>query len=66
MPNGKYGKLPDYFLVNFMTAYRITGNVDLRFNIDNVFDETYRQHLDQYNSPGLNARVGLTMRLGAR
>jgi hemoglobin/transferrin/lactoferrin receptor protein len=30
-----------------------------------VFDETYRQHLDQYNSPGFGARIGLTMRFGA-
>jgi hemoglobin/transferrin/lactoferrin receptor protein len=38
----------------------------LNFNIDNVFDETFRQHLDQYNSPGLSARVALTTRLGAK
>jgi catecholate siderophore receptor len=39
--NGKYGKLPDYFLVNFMASYDLTDDVDLQFNIDNVFDEDY-------------------------
>lgn len=41
IPNGKYGKLPDYFLVNVMAAYELTENVDLQFNVDNVFDEEY-------------------------
>ena len=39
--NGTYGKLPDYFLVNVMASYELTENVDLRLNIDNLFDETY-------------------------
>lgn len=41
IPNGKYGKLPDYFLVNLMASYELTENVDLQFNVDNVFDEDY-------------------------
>jgi catecholate siderophore receptor len=41
IPNGKYGKLPDYFLVNVMASYELTKNVDLQFNIDNLFDEEY-------------------------
>jgi catecholate siderophore receptor len=41
IPNGKFGKLPDYFLVNFMASYDITDNIDLQFNIDNLFDEEY-------------------------
>jgi catecholate siderophore receptor len=41
IPSGKYGKMPDYFLVNLMTSYELTENVDLQFNIDNVFDEDY-------------------------
>jgi catecholate siderophore receptor len=39
--NGKYGKLPDYFLVNLMASYDLTDNVALQFNVDNVFDEEY-------------------------
>ncbi len=39
--NGVYGKLPDYFLVNLMASYELTENVDLQFNVDNVFDEEY-------------------------
>jgi len=41
IPNGKYGKLPDYFIVNLMASYDLTDNVALRFNLDNVFDEDY-------------------------
>lgn len=41
IPNGKYGKLPDYFLVNLMASYDLTENIALQFNIDNVFDEEY-------------------------
>ena len=36
----------------------------MNLNIDNLFDRNYRQFLDQSNSPGLSARVGLTMRFG--
>ena len=28
-------------LVNFMTSYALTDKVDLRFSVDNVFDEFY-------------------------
>lgn len=41
IPNGKFGKLPDYFLVNVMASYDITDNVALQFNVDNLFDEDY-------------------------
>lgn len=41
IPNGKFGKLPGYFLVNLMASYAVNDNVTLRFNIDNVFNETY-------------------------
>ncbi len=37
----------------------------LNLNIDNVFDVDYRQYLDQNTSPGLNARIGMTLRFGA-
>lgn len=41
IPNGKFGKLPGYFLVNLMASYAVNDNVTLRFNVDNVFNETY-------------------------
>lgn len=41
IPNGKWGKLPGYFLVNLMAAYEFNDNITLRFNVDNVFNETY-------------------------
>src|SRR5690606_20431494 len=36
IPNGKFGKLPGYFLVNLMASYAVNDNVTLRFNVDNV------------------------------
>jgi hemoglobin/transferrin/lactoferrin receptor protein len=54
-----------YTLVDLFAQYEVNDNAIVNLNIDNVFDENYRQHLDQYNSPGFGARVGLTMRLGA-
>jgi hemoglobin/transferrin/lactoferrin receptor protein len=54
-----------YTLVDLFAQYEVTEQATVNVNIDNLFDETYRQHLDQYNSPGFSARVGLTMRLGA-
>ncbi len=41
IPNGKFGKIPDYFLVNLMASYELTDNIKLQLNVDNVFDETY-------------------------
>ena len=41
IPNGKFGKLPDYFLVNLYASYDITDNIEIALNVDNVFDETY-------------------------
>ena len=55
IPNGRFGKLPDYFLVNFMAAYDITDNVALQFNIDNVFDEDYAVSM---NWPATRAALG--------
>ena len=55
-----------YTVVDLFAEYALSDQATLNINIDNVFDETYRQYLDLTNSPGLNARVGLTMRLGAQ
>ena len=55
IPNGKYGKLPDYFLVNLMASYDLTDYVTLRLNVDNVFDETYAVST---NWPGMRATLG--------
>lgn len=63
IPNGRFGKLPDYFLVNFMTSYELTDNVALQFNIDNVFDE---DHAVSTNWPATRATLGAprTYRIG--
>lgn len=63
IPNGKFGKLPDYFLVNLMASYDITDNVALQFNIDNVFNEEYAISA---NWPATRATLGppRTFRIG--
>jgi hemoglobin/transferrin/lactoferrin receptor protein len=55
-----------YALVDLFAQYEINENATLNLNIDNLFDKEYLQYLNQENSPGLNARIGLTMRLGAQ
>lgn len=41
IPNGQFGKLPAYTLVNALVAYDVSENVTLRLNIDNLLNETY-------------------------
>jgi hemoglobin/transferrin/lactoferrin receptor protein len=53
-----------YALLDLFGQYAFTPDAVLNLNINNVFDKNYRQHLDQFNSPGLNARIGMTVRLG--
>lgn len=55
-----------YALVDLFAQYEVNEYATLNLNIDNVFDKEYLQYLNQENSPGLNARIGLTMRLGAQ
>jgi hemoglobin/transferrin/lactoferrin receptor protein len=55
-----------YTVVDLFAQYVLTDEATINVNIDNIFDEDYRQYLDLTDSPGLNARVGLTMRLGAQ
>lgn len=55
-----------YALVDLFAQYQFNENATLNLNVDNLFDKEYLQYLNQQNSPGLNARVGLTMRFGAQ
>lgn len=41
IPNGIFGKLPAYTVVNALLSYAVTDNIDLRLNIDNVANENY-------------------------
>ncbi|PWR20466.1 TonB-dependent receptor [Zavarzinia compransoris] len=41
IPNGRYGKLPAFTTYHALIAYDVTENVNVRLNIDNIFDETY-------------------------
>lgn len=63
--NGTYDKLPSYFLVNLMASYELTENVDLQFNVDNVFDEDYAVSV---NWPATRATLGAprTFRIGTK
>lgn len=54
-----------YTLVDLFAQYTINDNAVLNVNIDNLFDVNYRQYLYLQNSPGLAARIGLTLRFGA-
>lgn len=54
-----------YTVVDLFGQYQVTDNMLINVNIDNLFDKDYRQYLDLLDDPGLNARVGVTMRLGA-
>jgi hemoglobin/transferrin/lactoferrin receptor protein len=53
-----------YAVVDLFGQYQFDERMTLNLNIDNLFDKNYRQFLDQSNSPGFNARVGLTVRVG--
>lgn len=41
LPNGLFGKLPGYAVLNLMASYSVSDNLLLRLNIDNVTDELY-------------------------
>ena len=60
-----YHASDSYTLVDLFAQYEFNEHATLHLNIDNVFDKEYLQYLNQQNSPGLNARIGLTMRFGA-
>lgn len=55
-----------YTAVDLFAEYKATEDIVFNANVDNLFNETYRQHLDQYNSAGLNARLGVSVRFGAK
>jgi hemoglobin/transferrin/lactoferrin receptor protein len=61
-----YPESDSYALVDLFAQYQFNDAATLNLNVDNVFDKEYLQYLNQQNSPGLNARVGLTMRFGAQ
>lgn len=54
-----------YTLLDFFAEYQATEFATLNLNLNNVLDETYRVYRDSENSPGFNARLGATLRLGA-
>lgn len=60
-----YPASDSYTLVDLFAQYEFNEHAVLNLNIDNVFDKEYLQYLNQQNSPGLNARIGFTMRFGA-
>ena len=46
IPNGAFGKAPDYFVIDALVSYAVNDQVDLRLNIDNVTDELYAASLN--------------------
>ncbi len=65
IPNGKYGKLPDYFVVNAMMSYELTQNITLQLNVDNIFDEKYARSLN-WNAQRADLGAPRTFWLSAR
>jgi hemoglobin/transferrin/lactoferrin receptor protein len=55
-----------YNLVDLFGQYIVSESVTVNLNISNLFDVEYRPHLTQLNDPGFNARLGVTIRLGAK
>lgn len=55
-----------YNLVDLFGQYIVSDNVTVNLNISNLFDVEYRPFLTQLNDPGFNARLGVTIRLGAK
>jgi hemoglobin/transferrin/lactoferrin receptor protein len=53
-----------YTIADVFAQYRHSETLVFNLNVDNMFDQNYRQYLDQSNSPGLNARIGMTMQFG--
>jgi hemoglobin/transferrin/lactoferrin receptor protein len=53
-----------YTTVDLFGRYIINDHATVNLNIDNVLDKDYRVYLNQSDSPGLSARLGLTVRLG--
>ncbi|MCK9542719.1 MAG: TonB-dependent receptor [Novosphingobium sp.] len=41
IPNGIFGKLPSYTLVNALLSYDVMETITLRLNVDNLFNEKY-------------------------
>jgi hemoglobin/transferrin/lactoferrin receptor protein len=54
-----------YGLLDLFAQYQFNETAVLNLSVDNVFDRNYREFLDRENSPGLSARVGMTIRFGA-
>lgn len=41
IPNGRWGKVPSYTVVNALVSWEVNDRIDLRFNVDNVLDKEY-------------------------
>lgn len=55
IPNGRFGKLPGFTVVNLMASYAVNRNLSVRLNIDNVFDKLYATSA---NWPGTRVFLG--------
>ncbi len=61
----------DYTLLNLFASYEANENFRVDFRVNNLFDETYSNFLNAVSLPGLffepgiNAKLGATIRFGA-
>lgn len=44
--NGVNGKLPGFFVAHLMASYEVRKDVNIVFNVDNIFNETYAASLN--------------------
>ncbi|WP_196895595.1 TonB-dependent receptor plug domain-containing protein [Aureivirga marina] len=50
----KYYGAPSWTTFNFYSKYKLTKNLDLQFNIENIFDVHYKEFASGVSSPGRN------------
>lgn len=55
---------PSYATLDIFARYQLSKVASFNLNVNNVFNEDYRQYLNQSDSPGLSARIGMTVLLG--
>lgn len=41
IPNGIFGKLPAYTIINGLASFNVTENIDIRLNVDNIANKKY-------------------------
>jgi len=62
-PPPGYLAMSGYSVVDLFAAYTVNERITTNLEVNNLFNTQYRQYLDINNSPGLNAKFAVTIRL---